>query len=322
MAEWLIEEGIGERRALLVKDGAVLAARLQRHGELVAGQVAMARLASKTAGARRGLAILDDGTEVLVDHLPPSLTEGERFSLRISRAAIAQRGRFKRAQGRHVEGGVPENEAPSPASPFAGRVVPAFEAGLWEEVWDAASTGSLAFPGGEILLSATPAMTLIDVDGEGSSREVALAAIPAIVRALHWFAIGGNVGIDFPTLATKADRRAVDEALDAQLRDWPCERTAMNGFGFVQIVARLEAASLIDRFTRARRTLCALKALRVAERAQGAGPVLLLSAHPALAPKLKPEWIEELVRRTGRQVRIETNPTLAIEAPGAQIVGA
>ncbi|MGB3470750.1 MAG: ribonuclease [Erythrobacter sp.] len=325
--EWLIEHGIGETRALLIDRGKVLAAKVMWPGEMLAGEVHRAQLTSKTKGARRGTATLENDREILVDHLPDDLTEGASFALRISRAAIAERGRFKRAQGRYL--GIectPTPDEPALPTPVTGRVVPAFEAGAceqgWEDVWSAASSGSIAFAGGEIVCSTTPAMTVIDIDGDLPPRDLALAAIPAISTALRWFDIGGSIGIDFPTLQSKADRRAVDEALAAALADWPHERTAMNGFGFVQLVARLEGPSLLHRFARSRVGLCARYALRLAERAAGTGPVLLMTVHPALKAKLKPDWIEELARRSGRHVRIETDPGLALEAPNAQILSA
>ncbi len=320
MPDWLIENGIGERRSLLIDRGEVIAARLEWPGELLAGHVAMARLASKAAGARRGVAVLKNGTQILVDHLPAHLTEGASFALRISRAAIAERGRFKRAQGRFLGDTLPVDDPSHLAPQIAGKSVPAFEAGLWEDVWHAASSGSLAFAGGEILCSTTPAMTVIDVDGTLPPRALALAAIPAIARALRWFDLGGSIGIDFPTLQAKEDRRGVDDALTAALSGWQHERTAMNGFGFVQLVARLEGPSLLHRFATSRTGMCARHALRVAERAQGTGRVVLLTLHPALKSKLKQEWLEELQRRTGRDVRIETDPALALEAPNAQIL--
>ncbi|MEM7702146.1 MAG: ribonuclease E/G [Pseudomonadota bacterium] len=322
MAEWLVERGIGETRSLLVENGEVIAAKLCWPGELRAGEAHSARLISKAKGARRGVAALDNGREVLVDQLPTSLTEGQSFALRISRSAIAERGRFKRAQGRYLADSLPKDEAVSANQDAAHREVSAFEAGQWEEVWHTASSASLAFSGGEIVCSATPAMTVIDIDGDGSPKELGLAAVPAIARALRWFDIAGNIGIDFPSIEAKADRRTVDQALDTALVDWPHERTAMNGFGFVQLIARLEGPSLLHRFAASRTGMCARFALRAAERAEGAGPVLLLGVHPALKAKLKPEWIDELARRTGKQVRIETNPSLALEGPSAQILEA
>jgi hypothetical protein len=316
--EWLIEEGIGERRALLVAGEQVLAARLKWPGELVAGTRCTGKLIAKLKGSRRGVALLDRGTEALVDHLLPTVTEGQMLDLVITRAPLAERGRLKRAQARAAGPDAPPATTATPE----GRIVHRLPAGLWDEVWHAASSGNLDFPGGEILVSVTPAMVLIDIDGIGTPREVALAALPAIARALVWFDLGGNIGIDFPTLPAKDDRRAVDDALATALAGWPHERTAMNGFGFVQIVARLEGPSLLHRFATSRVGACARYALRVAERAEGHGAVLELRVHPALKAKLKPEWLADLARRTGREVRVEGDPGLALEAPSAQIVAA
>lgn len=313
MAEWLVEEGIGEIRSLLVEGDQVLAARIDWPGELAAGAVVSGQLVSKRGGARRGVVRLDSDREVLVDHLPPEATEGARLDLTITRGALTERGRYKLAQGRVGAAG-------AQAKPPAGRMVQCFPAGLWEDVWHAASCASMAFAGGEILISVTPAMTVIDVDGAAPPRELALAAIPAIARALRWFDLGGNIAIDFPTLQAKADRRAVDEALAAALGDWPHERTAMNGFGLVQLVARMDGPSLLHRFATSRTGMCARMALRQAELAQGHGRVLLLVVHPAIKAKLKPDWLAELARRKGCEVRLETNPALALEAASAQMI--
>lgn len=322
MAEWLIEEGIGEVRALLVEGEQVRAAKVMWPGEVTAGIRTTGKLTAKLKGTRRGVALLEGGSEALVDHLPPHITEGQSLDLVITRAPIAERGRLKRAQAR-----VAASDAPSPgAGSTEGRVVRRLPAGLWEEVWHAASAASLDFPGGGILVSVTPAMTVIDIDGIGSPREVALAAVPAIAQALAWFDLGGSIGIDFPTLQTKEDRRAVDDALgvalEAALPDWPHERTAMNGFGFVQLVARLTGPSLLHRFARGRLGMAARMALRRAELAAdtGTGRVLQLTVHPALMAKLKQPWLDDLSRRTGREVRIATDPGLAIEAANAQLL--
>jgi hypothetical protein len=318
LPEWLIEDGIGEARALLIEGEQVMAARVFWPGDPFAGQAVRGKLIAKLKGTRRGVALLDSGTEALIDHLPPHVTEGQSLDLIITRAPLAERGRLKRAQGR-VAGADP-TALPSPVPD--GRTIRRFPAGLWEDVWHAASSASLDFPGGEVLVSVTPAMTVIDIDGVGSPREVALAAVPAVARALAWFHVAGNIGVDFPTLSDKADRRAVDDALGAALAGWPHERTAMNGFGFVQVVARLEGPSLLHRFATSRVGMCARLALRLAERAEGHGPLTELRVHPALKAKLKPEWLEDLRRRTGRDVRILTDPGLALEAPSAQVVSA
>ena len=317
-SEWLVEHGIGESRALLVHGEEVVAAKLRWPGDLPVDSTALAQLVSKPAGGARGLARMANGTEILVDRIPPRATEGSALTLRITRAAIAERGRFKRAQGRVIES---EADAPPPRDNVfgLGAAVRRLPAGEWDEIWHAAAAGEVAFAGGSLLFSVTPAMTVIDIDGDLAPRDLALAAIPAIARWLRLFDLGGSIGIDFPTLAAKADRKAVDAALEAALAGWPHERTAMNGFGFVHIVARLTGPSLLHRFATARVDAAARMALRRAELVDGPG-VTLLAIHPALKARLKPEWIAELERRTARPLRIETDPGLAIEAATAQIV--
>jgi ribonuclease G len=316
--EWLVEHGIGESRALLVEGDDVLAAKLRWRGDLPAGSRTTGLLVSKPKGRKRGLARLDNGTEVMVGRIPERVTEGSPVPILITRAAIAERGRFKRAQGRILD--LSEDDSTHTDNIFVSAdCVRRLPAGEWEDIWHAASSGEVEFPGGSLLFSVTPAMTLIDIDGDLSPRELALAAVPAIARWLPLFDLGGSIGIDFPTLQAKADRKAVDAALEEALADFPHERTAMNGFGFVQIVARLEGPSLLHRFATSRVGMAARMALRRAEMVEGPG-LTLLTVHPALKVKLKPEWLAELERRTARAVRVETDPTLAIEAATAQIV--
>ena len=317
-AEWLIEDGIGEQRALLVRGDEALAAKLYWPGECFAGQVVQGQLVAKASGANRGTMVLADGQRVLVDRLPRAITEGESVTARVWRAAIWETGRYKQPHVRALrEDEVEKARGKSTALP-AGRTVRRFPAGLWEDVWTMASAGAVPFPGGELILSATPAMTLIDIDCI-DSRAANLDAIPAIARTLRLLDIGGNIGIDFPTVVDKRDRKAIDDRLSEYLADWPHERTAMNGFGFVQIVARLQGPSLLHRFAASRTGMAARMALRRAEMVEGAG-ITLLSVHPTVKARFAPEWIAQIERRTGRPLRLETDPGLAIEAASAQIV--
>lgn len=264
---------------------------------------------------------MDSGIELLVDRIPVRLTEGARLALVVTRAAIAERGRFKRAQARVIEESESGRSVQANDVLVLGDTVRKLRSGAWEDIWHAASSGEVPFDGGSLLFAVTPAMTLIDIDGDLPPRDLALAAVPAIARWLPLFDLGGSIGIDFPTLQAKTDRKAVDAALEEALTDFPHERTAMNGFGFVQIVARLEGPSLLHRFATSRVGMAARMALRRAEMVEGPG-VTLLRIHPAIKAKIKPEWITELERRTARPLRIETDPGLAIEAATAQIVAA
>ena len=321
MAEWLVEEGIGEDRAVRLDGESIVAARLEWPGGLRAGLVEEAVLVSRVAGSARATARFANGEEALVDRLPAAAAEGSTIRLEVFRPALAERGRLKRAQARPAQ--APPRPAPSLAERLRAegrevRIVRRFPED-WDELIAEAFAGEAAFAGGSLSFSLTPAMLLIDVDGTLQPRALALAAVPALAAALRRFDIGGSVGIDFPTLAAKADRRAVDDALAGALADWPHERTAMNGFGFVQVVARLERPSLLQRAASDRAGMAARLLLRRAEALEGPGAVLLTS-HPAVDARLRPEWLEELTRRTGREVRREPDFALAVEAPHAQIV--
>lgn len=317
MAEWLVEAGIGEERALLVESGEALAARLRWPGGLEAGLVDDAKLIFRNANSKRGTARFASGEEALVDNLPHETSEGAVLRLVVTRAAMAERGRLKRAQARPTQEAA--GPAPTLAEELGARVVRRFPVGLWEDVLGDAFSGEAAFPGGALTITPTPAMTMVDIDGTLPLRDLALAAVEPMAAALARLDLAGSIGIDFPSLSDKNDRKQVDSALELALGDWSHERTAMNGFGFVQLVARLTRPSLLHLCARDPAGAAARLLLRQAELVDAPG-ALLLTCHPAVKAALRPEWLAELAKRTGREIRIVTQPTLALPAAFAQAV--
>ncbi len=331
-AEWQIEEGIGEARALLIADGEAVAAKIDWPGPLSAGQVEDATLIARATGSPRGTMRFARGEEALVDGLPRDAGEGAPLRVIVTRSAISEGGSFGPSR-RKLARCRPSTEAPRSAPSLAQslrgqsmlgqsipvRVVRRFASGLWEEVFADAWDGTISFSGGALIISPTPGMVVIDIDGILPPRALALAAVPAVAAAIGRMDLAGPIAIDFPTLADKADRHAVDDALAESLGHFRHERTAMNGFGLVQIVARQTGPSLPARIGANRAAAAARVLLRRAEGETAPG-MLLLTAHPAVRAATLPQWEEQLARRTGRQLRWHEDPGLALDGGFAQAI--
>jgi hypothetical protein len=142
-------------------------------------------------------------------------------------------------------------------------------------------------------------MTLFDVDGGGPLEPLAVAAAHAVARAIERHGIAGSIGVDFPTLANKAARQAVAEAIDAALPQ-PFERTTVNGFGFLQIVRRRTRPSLPELLRADPVGAQARAELRRIERLPPPPPAThMVDRRTANRLAQRPEWTAELARRIG-----------------------
>jgi hypothetical protein len=151
-------------------------------------------------------------------------------------------------------------------------------------------------------------MTLIDVDGYLAPDELARLGASEAAKAIRRLDIGGSIGIDLPTAGSKAVRQRAGDAIDAQLPQ-PFERTAVNGFGFVQIVRPRRRASLIE-LAQDRAAFEARALLRSAA-SERPGPKRLV-VHPAVAKILDshPEWLDALARQLGGAIGLRADPAL------------
>lgn len=306
MAEWLYEAGIGETRAARVADGRIVEARIETDiPALRLGAVLPMKLVEAQPG---GGVMQADGLEAMLDRVPAGVSVGRTLTVRVTREALPEAGRPKRARVVVTEDAV--RPAPTlleeisasglPVRHAAAHEPDALEAAGWSELLDEAMTGEIVFAGGALRMSPTPAMTLFDVDGAGDLEALSVAAARAVALTIRRMAIGGSIGVDFPTIEGKAARQRVAEAIDATLPP-PFERTAVNGFGFLQIVRPRPRASLPELLRADPVGAAARAALRMLERV----PVGAPNAHRLPAEVLaridaRADWRAELVRRTGR----------------------
>jgi len=303
LPEWLIEDGIGETRAALIENGEIVEARVRRDGVTPAGTILDARL---VAVAPR-VAVEAGGEQFLMPRGVSGISEGSRLRIEVVREALGGTENWKRGLARRTE------EEPRPAPPLA-EGTPGHVDG-WDEVLDEARSGIVSFDGGELRIEPTAAMTMIDVDGWLVPDKLAQMGAWAAARAIRRLDIGGPVGVDFPTLKDKAARQQVDSVL-AEYLPAPAERTAMNGFGFVQVVRPRSRASLID-LAADRPAFEARALLRRAGTEIGA---TRLAAHPSVVRVLEGQqgWLDRLARQVGGEVTLRSDASLAMSAGHAE----
>ena len=304
MPEWLIERGIGETRAALVEDDEIIEARVRRDGIIPAGTILEAKL---VAVAPR-VTVEAGGETFLLPRGVSGVSEGRSLVVEVTREALGGAEPWKRGLARIT------GDEPRAAPPLAeGREAPIPG---WDDLVEEARSGIVPFNGGELRIEPTAAMTMIDVDGWLAPAQLAQVAAWAAARAIRRLDIGGSIGIDFPTLGAKQARRDVDQVLDEFLPK-PSERTAINGFGFVQVVRPRPRASLVelagDRAPFEARALLR----RAAVEPPGAKRIV---AHPAVVAVVEKHrhWLGTLARQLGGNIGLRAEPSLTISGGYAE----
>ncbi|WP_293882444.1 ribonuclease [Sphingomonas sp.] len=325
MAEWLYETGIGEARAALVDGGVIVECHVEADTPaLRVGQVVAVRLVEKQADATRGIVRSVVGNhEALLDRLT-GIDMGRSFTVMVTREAIHEPRAVKRAKVRASAPDVAETAAPTlydritatgtPVTALPPHGPDRLEVAGWTETLEEAATGEVRFPGGALRISLTPAMTLIDIDGELAPGPLALAGAQAAGAAIRRLGITGSIGVDFPTISGKADRLAIAAVVDATLPPI-FERTAVNGFGFLQIIRPRLRASLCEQF---RYDAAASHARALLRRVQRSGliGVVQIVAHPEIIAVLQAnlDWLDNLSAHLGGAITLHADPALARSA--------
>ena len=317
MPDWLIERGIGETRAALVEAGEIVEARIAIDGTVPAGTVLQARLAGAGQNGRNGIARDDSGTEYLLAATPKGVTEGAALTIEVVREAIPGAEPWKRPLARATDA------SPGAAQSLEGQDLPFPAHGTdrlanagWNDLIEEARSGQVRFAGGSLGIFPTPAMTFIDVDGWLQPEALAIAGAAAAARAIRRLGIGGSIGIDLPTVAGKAARQAAAAAIDAHLRQ-PFERTAVNGFGFVQIVRPRLRPSLPEIWSD--RAAAEARALLRRVALEGPGGKRLV-AHRAVVELLETrrDWLDSLARQVGGAIALRADPRLPMSGGHAE----
>lgn len=278
MTELWLDDAPGERRAALVENDMIVEVHIQRDLHLAVGEKGAGRIDRKTPSG--AYIVTDNGTEILCRR-NVAQPEGKRIGFEVTREAICEPGRAKQAEARLLD------ELPTAGS---GREL------LWEarlnslgephrrhanisSAFDVALAGSSQIGDVTVHFQRTKAGLVFDIDGIGDPLAINLIAAREIARLLRLYQVGGMVMIDFVAVESKTARQAVTEAFDiaAAVDPRPFERSAVNGFGLMQVIRARPRPSVLDQLFGTRIAALsdetqALWLLRDAVRSNGFGP--------------------------------------------------
>ena len=304
------DDAPGERRAALTHNGKIVEIHIQRDAAWLLGERGAGRIDRRTPSGT--YVVSDNGSELLLRSKTGD-PDGTRVTFQIIREAIAEPGRVKPAEIMLHDIG-------------AGR--PSQKDDLWDArlllLGDTAVTASvvdgfdIAFAGqsqlGEAMVSfqRTKAGLVFDVDGIGSPFDVNRIAATEIARLLRLYQIGAMVMIDFVSMESKQQRTQIAEIFDAAAvpDPRPFERTAINGYGMMQVVRARPRPSVLDllfgtRIAALSDETQALWLLRDVARSSGFG-LRTITARPDVATLLDSQkwaaWRAQAVRAAGAEM--------------------
>ena len=306
------DDAPGERRAALVENENIVEIHMQRDTLWALGETGTGRIDRKTPSG--AYVIADDNSELLL-RSRISDPEGMRVTFEVTREAIAEPGRVKPAEIALRDSGV----------------LPSLEKGA---LWDARLTAfaqpvistsiadgfDIALSGqsqlGSVIISfqRTKAGLVFDVDGIGSAFDINQVAAAEIARLLRLYQVGAMVMIDFVSMEPKAQRTQIAEIFDAAsvVDGRPFARTAINGYGLMQVVRARPRPSVLDHLFGTR--IAALSdetqaywLLRAVAQSSGFG-ARTMTTRPEVATLLQSDrwatWRAQAVRLAGADMQV------------------
>lgn len=307
MREIWRDDAPGERRAALVENGQIVEIHIQRDAEWVLGEHGAGRIDRKTPS---GAYVIADNISELLLRSKIAEPDGARVQFEVTREAIAEPGRIK---------------PPEILLCDSGAARPSQKDAVWEarlmllgetsvpasiaEGFDIAIASQSQVGDVTVSFQRTKAGLVFDVDGIGNAIEINQIAAKEIARLLRLYQVGAMVMIDFVSMESKTQRTQIAEIFDtaSAVDPRPFERTAINGYGMMQVVRARPRPSVLDHLFGTR--IAALSddtqaywLLRAVAQSSGFGP-RNVTARPDVASILESQkwaaWRAQAVRAAG-----------------------
>jgi len=306
------DDAPGERRAAVVENGNIVEIHLQRDALWALGECGVGRIDRKTPSG--AYVVADDGSTLLLRGKTNAL-EGARVMFAVTREAISEPSRIKPPEIM-LRDSLDETLIGKDALwdvRLASLGQSAITASI-AEGFDVAIAGQSQLGDVTISFQRTKAGLVFDIDGIGDAFAINLVAAREVARLLRLYQVGAMVLIDFVSMESKAQRTQIAEAFDAAsvLDPRPFERTAINGYGMMQVVRARPRPSVLDQLFGTR--IAALSdetqaywLLRAVAQSSGFG-ARTVTTRPEVATLLQSErwatWRAQAVRLAGADMQV------------------
>jgi hypothetical protein len=306
------DDAPGERRAAVVEDGNILEIHIQRDALWALGECGVGRIDRKTPSG--AYVVADDGSALLLRGKTNAL-EGARVMFEVTREAMSEPGRIKPPEIilRDSVGNPLIGKDALWDARLASLGQSAINASIAEGI-DVAIAGQSQLGDVTISFQRTKAGLVFDIDGIGDAFAINLVAASEIARLLRLYQVGAMALIDFVSMESKAQRTQIAEAFDAAsvLDPRSFERTAINGYGMMQVVRARPRPSVLDQLFGTR--IAALSdetqaywLLRAVAQSSGFG-ARTVTTRPEVATLLQSErwaaWRAQAVRLAGADMQV------------------